>query len=260
VNRILIIFLVALPACAAVAAMAEKIPLPRPRPATADANPETAPPAEPSACRLRLTDVIAIAPSLPPINDPGGCSIADVVKLEAIFLKDGGRVTVAPPATLACTMAEAIVQWVREDVAPMVRAEFGSQLRSVDNYDSFSCRGRNNIPGAKLSEHGRANALDIRSVKLADGRLVKLTDPYAPLKFRENVKQSVCREFSTVLGPGSDGHHEDHVHEDLLDRAPRHFRMCQWDVREPEPEVEAKVPLPRPRPDIEHKVTAGKRP
>jgi hypothetical protein len=155
-------------------------------------------------------------------------------------------------------MAEAIVHWVRDDMAPMVRAELGSQLRSVDNYDSFSCRGRNNIPGAKLSEHGHANALDIRSFKLADGRMVKLTDPFVPLGFRENIKKSVCGDFSTVLGPGSDGYHEDHVHVDLLDRPPRHFRMCQWDVREPQPEGEAKVPLPRPRPDIEHKKTAGK--
>jgi hypothetical protein len=49
---------------------------------------------------------------------------------------------------------------------------------SIDNYASFDCRGRNNIVGAKLSEHGHANALDIRSLKLADGKVVKLVDPH----------------------------------------------------------------------------------
>jgi hypothetical protein len=53
-----------------------------------------------------------------------------------------------------------------------------------------------------------------------------------------------------VLGPGSDGYHEDHVHVDLAVRRGGH-RMCQWDVREPAPELAASaapVPLPRPRP------------
>jgi hypothetical protein len=55
-----------------------------------------------------------------------------------------------------------------------------------------------------------------------------------------------------VLGPGSDGYHEAHVHVDLAERRSGH-RMCQWDVREPEPEVTASavnVPLPRPRPTV----------
>ena len=53
-----------------------------------------------------------------------------------------------------------------------------------------------------------------------------------------------------MLGPGSDGYHENHVHVDLAERRGGH-RMCQWDVRDPAPEPApgaALVPLPRPRP------------
>ena len=114
------------------------------------------------------------------------------------------------------------MRWVREDVAPAVEG-LGAPLRSIDNYASFDCRGRNNIVGAKLSEHGHANALDIRSFKLADGKLVKLVDPHVARDFREGMRKSVCARFSTVLGPGSDGYHEDHVHVDLMDRAPGRF-------------------------------------
>jgi hypothetical protein len=252
-------------AISSASAAADRIPLPRPRPAppvavTPDEEPTET---EPSDCRLRLTEQLAIAPSLPPIDNSGGCIVSDVVRLEAIVLKNGNRVAVTPPATLRCTMAEVVVHWVREDVAVAVR-ELGSPLRRIDNAASFDCRGINNIAGARLSEHGHANALDIGALRLNDGKLVKLTDPHVAQDFRENVKRSACARFSTVLGPGSDGYHEEHIHVDLKELAPRRFRLCHWDVREPEPEgqegdVAEDVPLPRPRPTFEHEHAAAPR-
>ena len=75
-------------------------------------------------------------------------------------------------------------------------------LKAIDNYASYDCRGRNRVVGAKLSEHGKANALDIRSLKLADGKVVELTDPHVARDFREGLRQSACARFTTVLGPG----------------------------------------------------------
>jgi hypothetical protein len=235
-------------------AAAQSVPLPRPRPA-----PAVEPTAEvediPSACRIQLTAELAIAPSVPTLNGPGECSVTDVVRLEAVVLRNGSRVALTPPATLRCEMAESVVHWVRDDVAEAVQA-LGAPLRSIDNYASYHCRGRNNIVGAQLSEHGKANALDIHSLRLANGRVVGLTDPHVGREFREITRKSACGRFSTVLGPGSDGYHEDHVHVDLRKRA-RGYRMCQWDVRDPEPPPEsavaAQVPLPPPRPKVEAK-------
>jgi hypothetical protein len=154
-------------------------------------------------------------------------------------------------------MAEEIVHWVREDVVPVVQ-RFGSPLKSLDNYASFDCRGRNNIVGAQLSEHGKANALDIRLLRLANGTVLRLTDPHLSHEFREDLKKSVCGRFSTVLGPDSDGYHEDHVHVDLMERRPGRFRMCQWSIHDPEPPVPAGVPLPPPRPNIEPSAKAAR--
>ena len=229
---------------------ARGVPLPRPRPAEISAAPpadeathEEVPP--PSACRLRLTADLAIAPSLPALVGPGECGADDVVRLEAVRLADKTQVAVTPPAIVRCSLAEAIVYWVREDVVPAVRS-LGGPLKSIDNYAAYDCRGRNRIIGAKLSEHGKANALDIRSLKLANGTVVELTDANVAKDFRERLRKNTCARFSTVLGPGSDGYHENHVHVDLAERAGGH-RMCQWDVREPGDEV-AQIPLPRPRP------------
>ena len=235
---------------------AQAVPLPRSRPAQAPgAEPPTARPAEasepeepppPSACRLRLTAELAVAQSAPPVVARGECGIEDGVRLEAVFLRDKTRVALTPPAIVRCTFAEAIVQWVREDLAPAVR-NLGAPLRSLDNYAAYDCRGRNRIVGAKLSEHGKANAIDVRSVKLANGTIVGLTDPQVGKDLRLGLRKSTCARFTTVLGPGSDGYHEDHVHVDLAERTGGH-RMCQWDVREPGEEPVAAVPLPVPRP------------
>jgi hypothetical protein len=240
-------------------ATARSVPLPRPRPASAPVAasavmPNLSETSQPSACRLRLTSDIATAPSLPPITGPGECEAPDVVRLEAVVLLDRSLVAVIPPANLRCTMAEAIAGWVREEVAPRA-LDLGSSLKSVVNLTSFDCRGRNGIPDAKLSEHGKANALDIQSLRLANGKVVELTDPHVPKDFREGLRKSACAQFTTVLGPGSDGSHEDHIHVDLLERRGG-YRICEWDVREPGeappvPAFVASVPLPRARPAID---------
>jgi len=207
-----------------------------------DAQKEAAP--QPSACRMALTEAVAIAPSIPDIHGPGGCGGEDLVRLEAVVLSDHHRVSVSPPAILRCRMASAIADWVRTDIAPLAR-RLGGAVNELDNFDSFECRSRNRVAGAGLSEHGLANALDIRSLKLANGRTIPLTDRKVPRDLREAVLHSVCARFTTVLGPGSDGYHEDHIHLDLMERH-NGYRICQWNVWDPLPAVAPMLPSPRP--------------
>ena len=189
----------------------------------------TAPPA-PSACQQRLTPDIAIIHPLPSIAGPGACGAEDVVSLDAVVLKDGQRIALAPAATLRCPMAEAVAHWVREDVAPAAAATFGSPARTIVAGVSYECRGRDRIPGAKLSEHAHANALDLRGLKLANGKMADFTDNTVPKAFRETIRQSACTKFTTVLGPGSDSYHESVTHLDLIERQ-SDYRVCQWDVQ-----------------------------
>jgi hypothetical protein len=199
---------------------------------------------------MRLSPDDAVFTLMGELGGPPGCGGPDVVHLERIVLADRTQVTVEPPATLRCEMAEAVVFFVRQELAPAAAA-MGAPLTAIENYDSYDCRGRNRVPGAKLSEHGLANALDIRSVRLKDGRVVRPADAGAPREFRVAMKVAVCNRFTTVLGPGSDGYHEDHIH---IDRAERHggHRLCQWDlhdaVRADVAALPAVIPLPRPRP------------
>jgi hypothetical protein len=246
------------------AALPASVPLPKPRPAEAPAAETEKPaaakqapagddkpaeqaapaPSPPSACRLALTDEIAIAPSIPDIHEAGGCGGEDLVRLEAVVLPDRRLVSVKPAAILRCAMASAIADWIRTDMAPLA-ANLGSVVSDLDNFNSFECRGRNRILGARLSEHGRANALDVRALKLANGQSISLTDRTVSRGLRESVLHSVCARFSTVLGPGSDWYHEDHIHLDLMERH-NNYKICQWNVWDPLPQIAPLLPAERP--------------
>jgi len=159
-------------------------------------------------------------------------------------------------------MAEAVTHWIREDVAPTIAA-MGKSLRGVETLDSFDCRRRNGVKDAKISEHGRANALDLRAFKLSNGVAIELTDASVAKSLREKLRQSACARFSTVLGNGADAYHDSHVHLDLIERS-NHYRICQWEVLDvtetaalavkkaatAAASIPSVVPLPRPRPVV----------
>jgi hypothetical protein len=239
-------------------AVAQTVPSPRPNPSnprseTAVEGVTPRGPPTPTACQLRLTPDRAMFQSLGAIAGPGECGGPDIVSLQRVITKDHLSVEISPTATLRCEMAEAIVDWVREDLVSRATV-LGSVLAGIESFDSFECRGQNRIVGAKMSEHGRANALDIRAIRLKSGRVVRPTDAGVSEDFRIAMRTSVCARFTTVLGPGSDGYHEDHIHVDLAERHSG-YRICQWDVGGPSPEVgdalrsaASAIPFPRPRP------------
>ena len=91
----------------------------------------------------------------------------------------------------------------------------------------------------------RADALDVRALKFANGQSIALTDRTVSRELRETVLHSVCARFSTVLGPGSDWYHEDHIHLDLIERR-KNYKICQWDVWDPLPQIAPLMPATRP--------------
>ena len=245
--------LIAILAFAAFAAgAAEPIPLPRPRPpiwtqprsfeeAVAGLDFDSASvSAEPTPCDRALAAKAEIAP-LPRLIGPDACGGSDMVALRAVQLADRTRVEIKPAPVLRCPMAERLAAWLREDAAPGLKAS-GVKLAAVDTYGDYECRARDRVAGAKLSEHGKGNAVDVRAFALADGRMMMLTDPAVDAHLREQLRDAACRDFTTVLGPGADPFHVGHIHLDLAERH-NGYRICEWDVRVPPP-----VPLPRPRP------------
>jgi hypothetical protein len=213
-------------------ATAETISVPRERPNTLPGERPSPPETDvtPSPCQLRLAKVAIFSPS-PSITGPGECMATDVVTVDAVILPDKHRAAFSPPVRLRCPMAEAVARWVTGDVAPAI-AGLGTSLQTIEALGSFECRPRNSIPGEQLSEHGRANALDVRSFKLANGAVIELNSASVAKSLRQRLRDSACERFSTVLGNGADAFHDTHVHVDLMERA-NHYKICQWDVLDP---------------------------
>ena len=93
----------------------------------------------------------------------------------------------------------------------------------IKQISAYSCRGMNGNPHAHISEHAFGNALDIAAFTLADGRRVTVRGGWRGVPeeqgFLRDVHASACQQFNTVLAPGSNSHHEDHIHVDLMRRA-----------------------------------------
>jgi hypothetical protein len=206
---------------------AAEVPLPRPQPPEMRVPAVDPAEAEASAkaCEAFFAADIAVAERAAGMALDNGCGAPALVRLSAVRLAGGQRVEFTPAALLRCTAAHAVANWVREDVAPAAVA-LGSPLARIEVAASYVCRPRNNVKGAVLSEHGRANALDVRALGLADGRSIPITAKDAPTLMAE-MKSSACARFTTVLGPGADPSHEFHLHVDLAERRGG-YRICQW--------------------------------
>jgi hypothetical protein len=159
-----------------------------------------------------------------------GCGAAGQVTISAVKLANGKQIAFRPPALIRCETAEAVADWVREELAPTAEAYSG--IARVEVAASYHCRPRNNVRGAMMSEHGRANAIDIRAIGMNDGRRFGVDLPETPIQLLNDLRRGACARFTTVLGPGSDGYHENPFHMDL---AQRHngYRLCQWNVPSP---------------------------
>jgi hypothetical protein len=237
--------------CAA-PSLADPVPLPPPRPAVKRANlnwrmplplrsfftqPQPprrqgefqfAPGGPDTACPALAAAKIVIAEEGEMTGAAPGCGGPGLTKVLAIRLADGKLVDLVPAALMRCGMAFAVARWVREDIAPAAAA-LAAPLKRIDVAAAYHCRPRNGIAGERLSEHGRANALDIWSLGLEDGSTIKIAAPGQAAGFLAEMRRSACERFTTVLGPGSDKAHALHLHVDLAQRR-SDYRMCRWTV------------------------------
>ena len=134
-----------------------------------------------------------------------------------------GPASVTPAATLACPLVSMLDRFVSESVQPAALRWFGAPVAQIKQISAYSCRGMNGNPNAKISEHAFGNALDIAAFILADGRTIAVKDGWhgAPEEqgFLHDVQGAACSMFTTVLAPGSNAYHYDHMHVDLMRRS-----------------------------------------
>ena len=207
------------------------VPLPPPRPdspaapAEASAPPAAEPPkpvADAGTCEGRLAQLGVKFETKPDLKD-GACGAPDPLLVSE--LPEG--IVVTPPATTTCPVAEALARWAVQVLKPEGEKHLKRAPKSVAIGTSYECR--NQRSGGKLSEHAFANGVDVMSFAF-EGR------PAVPVAFHPNgspeaefqaaIRQGACTHFTTVLGPGSDAAHADHLHLDMRERKAG-YRLCQ---------------------------------
>jgi hypothetical protein len=141
-----------------------------------------------------------------------------------------GPVALKPAATLACPIVSQLDRWITESVQPAALRWFGAPVVEIKQISAYSCRGMNGNPSAHISEHAFGNALDIAAFTLADGRRITVKDGWRGMPeeqgFLRDVQGAACQQFTTVLAPGSNAYHYDHIHVDLMRRASRRV-ICE---------------------------------
>jgi hypothetical protein len=155
-----------------------------------------------------------------------------MLSLSAIKLADGSSVDVEPAVTVRCDFAMALADWTRDEIAPALAAM--GKLTKLTGAGGYECRTRNRVPGAKMSEHATGNAFDVHGFVFANGKRMSVIDLRANLETLASMRAATCQRFMTVLGPGADSAHADHLHVDLeFRRGGRH--LCQWPDTAPTP-------------------------
>lgn len=162
----------------------------------------------------------------------GGPSVCGALKPFEMAGTADGRVSLKPPATLRCPMVPAVEHWIATAVEPAARFYLRASIVEVRVAASYGCRPMNNHVGARLSEHGHANAIDVAGFLTSDGRLITVKDGWDGGRdeqaFLRAVHAGGCHTFTTVLSPDHDRLHSDHLHLDLAKRGANGMgRICK---------------------------------
>ncbi len=197
------------------------------------AEPEATPvmraatPSEHAACLADLDalgTVYELADQAQDADDPA-CGILTPVTVSEVV----PGITLDPPATIRCETARALADWTVTHLVPSADLLERGALTGLVNASGYVCRRRNNLSTGPLSEHAFGNAIDISAFRFAEG------DPLAvearaggsiETAFQRAIRAAACLHFTTVIGPGTDAAHADHLH---FDRAARRegWRYCR---------------------------------
>jgi hypothetical protein len=228
------------------AAAAPPFPFPKPKPDEAEVAPLAMLPVEPEpapaapmtplapsggddSCKALAALGVEAEPLAPISEQDGHCGIGAPAAVAAL---DDGAVALPVKAIVNCDVAGTLARWLDDTVQPAAKAAYGSRITGLRVAASYECRGRNRVPGAKLSEHAFGNAIDLGAFQIGGGRWLEVGGEHnaTDTAFLKTIRGAACGPFKTVLGPGSDPYHAEHFHLDLAVRrtaGPSHGLFCQ---------------------------------
>ncbi|KQW29064.1 hypothetical protein ASC71_11375 [Rhizobium sp. Root1240] len=200
-----------------------KAPPPPPDPAPVSETPEDL-----AMCLRDLKAMGAEFTEDAAIDDETGCGIAHPVTVSRIL----PTVTLEPGATIRCETALSLARMTRDLLIPAAARAFPNRpaLSGIAQASGYVCRNRNSAETGKISEHAHGNAIDIAALSFGKENvplmIAKQDDGTAEAAFQRALNAIACLYFTTVLSPGSDAAHQDHLHLDVIERKSG-FRYCR---------------------------------
>ena len=128
-------------------------------------------------CTHLLKQVNAVVEFEAPFKK-GPCG--DPAPVRLISLGSNPKVAVSPPALVNCNMVFSLHEWLQKDLQPLAQKHLGGKITTLENMSSYSCRNAYARTSTRLSEHARANALDIRGFRTAKGNVAHLLAHWGP--------------------------------------------------------------------------------
>ncbi len=167
-----------------------------------------------------------------PVASKAACTIEVPVRLKSVAGQERGITEVHLPEepVVSCLFAERLTAWLGNLVAPLIAGRMSTDLRAVRTGPGYECRNRNGAAIGKLSAHAVGKAIDISAFELSSGKVIpiKPDGDEAMQNVVDSVRTAACGWFTTVLGPGSDAAHTDHLHVDIaLHGTSDRYRICQ---------------------------------
>jgi hypothetical protein len=233
------------------AASRRPVPVPRPRPVASGAQSSSSPPTaahnpdlkqpgqideatqDGEAClaRLRAADISFDIPAMP-VAAKASCAIEVPVRLKSIKMRARtvSEVHLPEEPVISCQFAERLTAWLGNLVAPLIAARMSTDLRAVRTGPGYECRNRNGAAIGKLSAHAIGRAIDISGFELSSGKFIaiKPDGDETARNVVDTVRTAACGWFTTVLGPGADAAHTDHLHVDMaMHGTSDRYRICQ---------------------------------
>lgn len=226
----------------ALPALADDRPLAKPQPEASAPTPKQDDAQEPnlreslqvnpfdhSACLYALHMLGASFTELPPITEEAApdCGIVQPVKISHIL----PGIALAGDPVMRCDTARQLALWMRDSVRPAALFLPGSpRITGVEPGSTYQCRDVVGGGSNKISEHALGNAFDIAAFTLDNGErfVIQPREDSGTIEiaFQAAIRASACLYFTTVLGPGSNAAHDDHLHLDIKARKGG-WRLCQ---------------------------------
>ncbi|MGE5514077.1 MAG: extensin family protein [Bacteroidota bacterium] len=163
-------------------------------------------------CQILLNGVDAVVIPAEPMRD-GECGAPAPVQL--VSIGSNPQIALSPPPTVTCELVAALAKWLSAEVQPAARDLLGGPIIRLEVMSDYSCRNAYARLKARLSQHGRANAVDISRFVTERGQVAEVRTDWGvterDIRIQIATRDAAARTATAAAGEGApEASHDEH--------------------------------------------------